>query len=185
MKPSQNLETDLVFNHTGELGRTPATPTWHTSERLAVKTLEDFLRAHQVSTTDLLFDEGSGLSRNNLTSANLTVELLKVMARHRDAAVFADALPVAGVDGTLRRRMKGTPAEGNVRAKTGTLRWANALSGYVTTAVGERLVFSLYLNRKVPAAGRNNREELDAIAVLLARCAARTTPATATTTLPN
>jgi serine-type D-Ala-D-Ala carboxypeptidase/endopeptidase (penicillin-binding protein 4) len=73
--------------------------------------------------------------------------------------------------------MKGTPAEGNVRAKTGSLRYANSLSGYVTTAAGEPLVFSLMLNRNGnQPAGRNVREELDDIAVLLARFSGKSGP---------
>jgi D-alanyl-D-alanine carboxypeptidase/D-alanyl-D-alanine-endopeptidase (penicillin-binding protein 4) len=65
--------------------------------------------------------------------------------------------------------MKGTAAAGNVRAKTGTLRWANSLSGYVTTAAGERLLFSIMLNRYHSAEpNQSARAELDAIAVMLA-----------------
>ena len=173
MKPSQNLETDLIFNHVGELSRTDTTPIWRTSEDLAVAALEAFLRTNNLPAGDLHFDEGSGLSRNNLTTANLTAGLLKAMAKHSTSNDFLNALPIAGVDGTIRRRMKGTPAENNVRAKTGTLRWVNSLSGYLTSAAGERLVFSLMLNRKVAAPTRNNREELDAIAVMLARFAGR------------
>src|ERR1019366_10225666 len=121
-----------------------------------------------------IFEEGSGLSRDNLTTPNATVTLLRFMNRHKCAQVYLEALPIAGVDGTLRNRMKGTPAAGKVRAKTGTLRWANALSGYVTTAAGEHLVFSLMLNRYEPPAGRSRTEELDGIAVMLARFAGRT-----------
>ncbi|MEY4386627.1 MAG: D-alanyl-D-alanine carboxypeptidase/D-alanyl-D-alanine-endopeptidase, partial [Verrucomicrobiota bacterium] len=133
MKPSQNLETDLIFDHVGELSRTAETPAWRTSEELAVVALEAFLRTNNLPAADLQFDEGSGLSRNNLTTANLTAGLLKLMARHGASNDFVNALPIAGVDGTIRRRMKGTLAENNVRAKTGTLRWVNALSGYVTS----------------------------------------------------
>ena len=173
MKPSQNLETDLIFDHVGELSRKSGTPVWRTSEDLAVAALENFLRTNNLPASDLHFDEGSGLSRNNLTTANLTTGLLKLMATHRGSNDFLNSLPIAGVDGTIRRRMKGTPAEGNVRAKTGTLRWANALSGHVTSAAGERFVFSLMLNRMAAAPSRNNRDELDAIAVMLARFAGR------------
>jgi D-alanyl-D-alanine carboxypeptidase/D-alanyl-D-alanine-endopeptidase (penicillin-binding protein 4) len=167
MKPSQNLETDLVFDHTGEILRATNAPSSQTSEQSAVVALEKFLATNGVP-ADLHFDEGSGLSRNNLTSANATVALLTLMATNRCAQDFYDALPIAGVDGTIRRRMKNTPAFQNVHAKTGTLRWVNALSGHVTTAAGEKLVFSLMLNRYDSAPDRKRTDELDDIAVMLA-----------------
>lgn len=173
LKPSQNLETDLIFLHTGEMLRASDAPAWRTSEQCGVMALREFLRRNELPADDVRFDEGSGLSRNNLTTANATVALLSFMARHREANAFHDALPIAGVDGTLRRRMRDTPAEGNVRAKTGTLRWATALSGHVTSAAGERLVFSVMLNRYVAPPGRAAREEIDTIALLLARLEAR------------
>ena len=55
-------------------------------------------------------------------------------------------LPIAGVDGTIRNRMKGTAAQGNVHAKTGTLVMARSLSGYVTTANQRMLIFSFLCN---------------------------------------
>lgn len=173
MKPSQNLQTDLIFGYMGEKERTDATPAWRSSEALGVAALREFLRENKLEADDVRFEEGSGLSRNNLTSARATVALLTFMAAHREAEAFRASLPVAGVDGTLRRRMKGTPAEGNVRAKTGTLRWANSISGYVTSAAGERLAFSAMLNRAVLPAGRSAREEIDAVAEMLARFSGR------------
>ncbi len=167
MKPSQNLETDLVFDHVGELSRSTNESTWITSEELAVTVLERFLATNEIP-ADLHFDEGSGLSRNNLTSARTTVALLAVMSTNRWSQDYFNALPIAGVDGTLRRRMKGTPAFENVHAKTGTLRWANSLSGYVTTAAGEKLAFSLMLNRYDSPPERRRSAELDDIAVMLA-----------------
>ena len=173
MKPSQNLETDLIFEYTGESLRSADTVPWTTSEDLAVAALQHFLRTNGLPAGELHFEEGSGLSRNNLTSAELTVALLKFMATHREGSNYLNALPIAGVDGTLRRRMKGTPAEGNVRAKTGTLRWVNSLSGFVTTAAGEKLAFSLMLNRYAAPPGTSSRDDLDAIAVLLAKFGGR------------
>ena len=97
---------------------------------------------------------------------------------HRDKLVvlgMMSSMPVAGVDGTLRNRMKGTPAAGNVRAKTGTLRWANSLSGHVKTAAGERLVFSIMLNRYHNSdPSRSARADVDTIAVMLAEFQGRT-----------
>ena len=174
MKPSQNLETDLIFEHTGETLREENSPTWKTSEDCAVAALQTFLATNGVGTNDVHFDEGSGLSRNNLTTANATVALLQFMAKPPAAQAWENSLPIAGVDGTIRRRMKNTPAENNVHAKTGTLRWVNALSGYVTTAAGEKLVFSLMLNRYDPPLNRKRTDELDDIAVMLARFTGRT-----------
>jgi D-alanyl-D-alanine carboxypeptidase/D-alanyl-D-alanine-endopeptidase (penicillin-binding protein 4) len=68
------------------------------------------------------------------------------MARHPDFPVFYDALPIAGVDGTLETRMRGTAAAGNARAKTGSISNARNVSGYVTTRDGERLLFVLLAN---------------------------------------
>ncbi len=175
MKPSQNLETDLLFEHVGETTRDSNSPPWETSEQLAVAALENFLGKIGAPKNAVFFDEGSGLSRNNLTTAAATVALLQFMAAQTNANDFINALPVAGVDGSLRRRMKNTPAAGNVRAKTGTLRWANSLSGYVTSAAGEHLAFSLMLNRYAPPPGFEKSDELDAIAVMLANFAGRST----------
>jgi D-alanyl-D-alanine carboxypeptidase/D-alanyl-D-alanine-endopeptidase (penicillin-binding protein 4) len=74
------------------------------------------------------------------------VRVLDAMRRSPAFATYRDALPVAGVDGTLRTRMRGTPAAGNARAKTGTVDKARSLSGYVTTADGRLLMFSLLCN---------------------------------------
>jgi D-alanyl-D-alanine carboxypeptidase/D-alanyl-D-alanine-endopeptidase (penicillin-binding protein 4) len=90
--------------------------------------------------------DGSGLSRHNYLTPETIVRVLDAMRRHPAFSTFYDALPIAGVDGTIRARMKGTPAEGNVRAKTGTLDKARALSGYVTIAGGRMLLFSFVAN---------------------------------------
>jgi D-alanyl-D-alanine carboxypeptidase/D-alanyl-D-alanine-endopeptidase (penicillin-binding protein 4) len=90
--------------------------------------------------------DGSGLSRHNYLTPETIVRVLDAMRRHASFAIFYSALPVAGIDGTIRSRMKGTPAEGNVHAKTGTIDKARALSGYVTTADGRLLIFSLVAN---------------------------------------
>jgi len=168
-KPSQNLYTDLLLAQVGERVRSPATSPEVTSEKLGVGELDKFLAQAGVKPGDVLFEEGSGLSRNNLSTPDATVALLQYMSRHQWGEIYQAALPIAGVDGTLRNRMKGTAAAGNVRAKTGTLRWANSLSGYVTTAAGERWAFCLMLNRYHNASpGTSASRDLDAIAVLLA-----------------
>lgn len=173
-KPSQNLYADLLLAQVGEHVRSPADPPEATSEELGIRELGKFLREAGVKDGDTIFEEGSGLSRDNLTTPRATVALLRYMSRHRAAAAYLAALPIAGVDGTLRHRMRGTPAEGNVRAKTGSLRWTSSLSGYVTTAGGEHLAFSLMLNRFQNPGPAPTRANLDAIAVLLAGFSGRT-----------
>jgi D-alanyl-D-alanine carboxypeptidase/D-alanyl-D-alanine-endopeptidase (penicillin-binding protein 4) len=78
------------------------------------------------------------------------------MARRSDFDIFYHTLPVSGVDGTLRRLMKGTNAAGKVHAKTGTVGYVRNLSGYVETDGGERFIFSLLVNHyTVPTASIN------------------------------
>ena len=169
MKPSQNLYTDLLLAHVGEKTRSSDTSPERTSEELGIHELRQFLQKAGIPAGEVLFEEGSGLSRNNLTTPNATSALLQFMNRHPCAGAYLEALPIAGVDGTLKNRMKGTAAAGNVRAKTGTLRWANSLSGHVTTAAGEHLIFSIMLNRYHNTDPKQSgRAEIDAIAVMLA-----------------
>lgn len=116
-----------------------------------------------------LIREGSGLTRANLATPRAMNRLLAALAARNDASVFMDALPVAGVDGTLANRMKGTAAEGNLRAKTGTLTQVYALAGFVTSAAGERLAFTILLNNYAPPEGAPRATaDIDAIAVMLA-----------------
>jgi D-alanyl-D-alanine carboxypeptidase/D-alanyl-D-alanine-endopeptidase (penicillin-binding protein 4) len=168
-KPSQNLYTDLILEHIGarEGGAT-------TSEQSGVHALNQFLAHAGISRTNYYFEEGSGLSRDNLVSPNATVALLTYMSHHKDFGIYYDALPIAGVDGTLQNRMNKTAAARNVHAKTGTLRWANSMSGYVTSAAGEHLVFSLMLNRFQDFDRDHSKTQgLDAIAEMLAGFKAR------------
>ena len=93
-----------------------------------------------------VYVDGSGLSRYNYLSPEAIVRILRVMARRPEFEAYYDALPVAGVDGTLERRMRGSSAEENARAKTGFISNARSLSGYVTTKNGELLAFSIIAN---------------------------------------
>jgi D-alanyl-D-alanine carboxypeptidase/D-alanyl-D-alanine-endopeptidase (penicillin-binding protein 4) len=174
LKPSQNQYTELILR---TLGKTqPPNPGDTTrardNEDAGLEVVTSFLRQAGVGESEIALNDGSGLSRNDLISANTTVQLLTFMTKHRYFAQFRDALPIAGVDGTLRTRMRGTPAEGNLRAKTGSLSSVASLSGYVTTAAGEHLVFSMMLNN-YPDAAAVRRDSIDAIAVLLAAFAGK------------
>jgi D-alanyl-D-alanine carboxypeptidase/D-alanyl-D-alanine-endopeptidase (penicillin-binding protein 4) len=111
--------------------------------------------------------DGSGLSGFDLLTPRGLVALLVAMDRHPHAAAFRDSLPIAGVDGTLEERLKGTPAERRVVAKTGSLHLARALAGYVTTMRGERLAFAIVVNNH-EGKGREAVAAIDAVAIALA-----------------
>ena len=178
LKPSQNLYTELILRTLGKVTPPPPPATTsnlpQTSEELGLEAVKSFLKTVGIRPEALVLDDGSGLSRNDMITAEASVQLLTFMSKHRYASVFRDALPIAGVDGTLRNRLKGTPAENNLRAKTGSLSSAASLSGYMTTAAGEKLAFSIMANN-YPRDFDPRSACIDRIAVLLASFSGKST----------
>jgi D-alanyl-D-alanine carboxypeptidase/D-alanyl-D-alanine-endopeptidase (penicillin-binding protein 4) len=111
--------------------------------------------------------DGSGLSRRDVVTPEALLTVLTRMYDPAGVSPWMTALPVAGVDGTLAMRMKGTPGENNVRAKTGTMSNVRSLAGYVTTRGGEAFAFVAMVNNFEGAGGQANAA-LDAIAIRLA-----------------
>ena len=101
-----------------------------------------------LSFTSARIYDGSGLSTGDRLSAAQIVGLLRKVAARPWATAYHAALPVAGVNGTLRHRMRTGPAHRTVIAKTGTLDDASALSGFATAANGHRILFSMIMNRE-------------------------------------
>lgn len=174
LKPSQNLYTELILRTLGNVVPAAATASnsVRTSEEAGLEIVKAFLKEAGVNTSGLALTDGSGLSRNDMVTAEASVQLLSYMARHRYAGAFREALPIAGIDGTLRNRMKGTTAENNVRAKTGSLSSASSLAGYLTTAGGENLAFSIMVNN-YPVDTEVRSICIDPITVLLASFAGK------------
>jgi D-alanyl-D-alanine carboxypeptidase/D-alanyl-D-alanine-endopeptidase (penicillin-binding protein 4) len=114
----------------------------------------DRLTALGLDPGSFIMVDGSGLSRYNYVTDEALVRILQnFRQRPSDAATFSATLPIAGRDGLLGTRMVGTPAEGKVHAKTGSLENVRAISGYVEDADGEVLVFSIIANNfAIPAA---------------------------------
>jgi D-alanyl-D-alanine carboxypeptidase/D-alanyl-D-alanine-endopeptidase (penicillin-binding protein 4) len=110
--------------------------------------------------------DGSGLSRSNVATPRALVETLRAMYSAPGNEVFHASLPVAGVRGTLRNRMKATAAEGNVYAKTGTLQGVRALSGYINNPEYGVLVFSILANNSSQS-GTSLVKSIDAIVLQL------------------
>ncbi|MBW4665775.1 MAG: D-alanyl-D-alanine carboxypeptidase/D-alanyl-D-alanine-endopeptidase [Chroococcus sp. CMT-3BRIN-NPC107] len=116
--------------------------------------------------------DGSGLSRHNLVSPDAISQTLRAMASSQYAAIYRASLPVAGVSGTLSNRLKNTPAQGVVSAKTGTISGAIALSGYINAPNYEPLVFSIIVNQSDQSAAtiRQAVDEIVLLLVSLRRC---------------
>jgi D-alanyl-D-alanine carboxypeptidase/D-alanyl-D-alanine-endopeptidase (penicillin-binding protein 4) len=94
----------------------------------------------------VILADGSGLSHFNLVTAHAVVQLLEHMAGHPHAREFLESLSVAGEDGS--DRLDEPLTRGNVHAKTGTVRYASAYSGYLSSASGERMAFSILVNNR-------------------------------------
>ena len=174
LKPSQNLYTEMLLRTLGRVAgpMTTSNVATRTSEAAGLEVVKTFLRDAGVNPSTLVLSDGSGLSRADMVTADATVQLLTYMRRHRYANAFREALPVGGIDGTLRNRFKGTVAENNLRAKTGTLSTASSLSGYVTSAAGEDLIFSIIVNN-YPDDTNPVSVCIDPIALLLASFAVK------------
>ena len=140
MKLSQNLYAETLLKTLGGV-KQPATAE---AGRLVIQST---LTSWGIDPADLHIVDGSGLSPYDLATPAALVAILTRGARDaRLRGPFEEALPIAGRDGTLAYRLKGTAAEGNARAKTGSLANARAISGYVYSADGEPLVFSILAN---------------------------------------
>jgi D-alanyl-D-alanine carboxypeptidase/D-alanyl-D-alanine-endopeptidase (penicillin-binding protein 4) len=159
-KESHNLQAEILLRLLGFRVKGEGTVA------LGHEAVKDFLERIGVKPDTWKLEDGSGLSRSDVLSPHGLVGLLVAMDRHPYARAFRDSLAVGGVDGTLKSRMRGTPAEGRVRAKTGTLHLAQALAGYVTTQGGDSLAFALMVNHATEP--REAVAAIDAIATRLA-----------------
>ena len=140
LKVSQNLYAETMVRELALATRGEGTFDWGSD------ILQETLHSMAIEKGSYQYADGSGLSRLNLISPDLLVRIFKFMYRHKYFSQFYDALPVAGVDGTLSDRMKGSKAEGNARAKTGSLTHVRSLSGYVHTSDGEMVAFAMIAN---------------------------------------
>ena len=112
------------------------------------------------------FSDGSGMSTYNRVSPRAAVTLLRWVATQTWGRAWYASLPIAGVDGTLKRRFAGTPLENNLIAKTGTLNATNALSGTFRAASGRTLTFAFFAN-DVPE-GQSAVLAMEAVLLLVA-----------------
>lgn len=140
-KPSNNFLAEHVFKMVGSL----CGDHTNTAAR-AKRSMLEVLDSLDVPRHACVLNDGSGLSRRNRASAATEAHLLRAIAHQPWGEQFRSTLAIAGRDGTLRRRMIGTPAEATCVGKTGTLRNVSALAGYAVTADGEPVCFAFIAN---------------------------------------
>jgi D-alanyl-D-alanine carboxypeptidase/D-alanyl-D-alanine-endopeptidase (penicillin-binding protein 4) len=152
-KISQNLHTEMLL-------RTAARQNglWSSPEEM-LKTPQDFYASVGIAPDDVIQTDGSGLSRHDLVTPRAVVTLLKYAQAQPWFPPYYTSLPVAGIDGSLQDRMKGTVAAGRIHAKTGSVEHVRTLSGFAETPSGRRLVFSFLSNNQ----GGKNHEAADAL----------------------
>ncbi len=139
-KISNNLYAELLLTAIGKTAGNAST----TEESIGIALA--FLSNGGIDTSDITMADGSGLSRHNLVTPHSVIQLLKVMAKGPYSRQFTESLPAMSIDGTLKNRLKGSIATGRVRGKTGTMRHARGLSGYITARNNETLAFSILIN---------------------------------------
>jgi serine-type D-Ala-D-Ala carboxypeptidase/endopeptidase (penicillin-binding protein 4) len=140
LKPSDNLVAECMLKNLGAQVKGKGTAD------AAAEAETEWLKKIGADETAVSINDGSGLCRFDYISPKNLVTILSYMHKQKNGKMYFDALPIAGVDGTIRNRMKGTPAENNCHAKTGYISRVRTLSGYVTTKSGEPLVFSIMMN---------------------------------------
>jgi D-alanyl-D-alanine carboxypeptidase/D-alanyl-D-alanine-endopeptidase (penicillin-binding protein 4) len=161
MKPSQNQIGEALLKTIG-LERTGIGSADAGAEIVTAQ-----LYAWGVDSSEVVMYDGSGLSRHDLVTPRTIVRILAAMQKDTAYSVYYDAFPIAGVDGTIRSRMKGTAAENNLHGKTGSIEFVRSLSGYVDTADRQRLIFSFLSNHFTTPASEITRVQ-DAVGALLA-----------------
>lgn len=138
-KESQNLHTELMLRRVSRQAGSGSI-----ADGQAV--MRQVMTAAGLPETGYFFADGSGMSSYNRITPRAAVSLLSWIARQPWGMAWRDTLPIAGRDGTLRSRFKGTILEGKLFAKTGSLNASRALSGYLVSRSGRTLVFSVLAN---------------------------------------
>ena len=168
-KESNNLYAELILRTLGRerggmLGQPEQVGRERGDDETGLAVVRWWLTRAGISTDRIALHDGCGLSRLDLVTPEATVQLLVSISKTASSQTFRDSLPIAGRDGTLGGRLKSV--SDRVSAKTGSLTYVNSLSGYLTTAEGEQLVFSIMCNDQISRG--NATVVIDEITALLA-----------------
>jgi D-alanyl-D-alanine carboxypeptidase/D-alanyl-D-alanine-endopeptidase (penicillin-binding protein 4) len=157
-KVSQNLHAELLLHHMANaLGGDE-----NGSTAQGARVVRQFLLQVGLDKDDFVFFDGSGLSGHDLVTPRATVRLLQYASMQPWFADWKKSLPVGGEDGSLVGRFGKAPLKDHVFAKTGTLREARALSGYLECASGRTVIFSIMVGNHLPGTS-DDREVMDKV----------------------
>lgn len=137
------------------------------SENTGTDEVLKFWKAKGINTGGMYMQDGCGLSRGNSITPNQLASVFRLMTLDSAYTSFYNSLPVAGKTGTMVRLCKGTFAENNLRAKTGSLSRVRSFAGYVTTKNEEQLCFSIIVNN-YDCSSAEIRKKLERLMVLIA-----------------
>jgi D-alanyl-D-alanine carboxypeptidase/D-alanyl-D-alanine-endopeptidase (penicillin-binding protein 4) len=160
MKVSQNLHAELLLRRLGNIGCGGSVVEGARMRRA-------FLLRAGLDPADFVFYDGSGLSGHDLVAPRAAAQLLAYATKQPWFAQWKAALPVGGEDGTLSSRFPDPPLKDHLFAKTGTLGESRALSGYLDTASGKQVIFSIMVDDHMPV-GSNDRKVMDEIVAAIA-----------------
>jgi D-alanyl-D-alanine carboxypeptidase/D-alanyl-D-alanine-endopeptidase (penicillin-binding protein 4) len=168
-KPSDNALARTLFLSLGALEADPVLGSrplpavaGETTYTRADATIRNWMRAHGIDDSGFVIENGSGLSRIERISPLQMGGLLRAGLRSNWMPEFLASMPIAALDGTMRRRLGGSPAAGRARLKTGTLRNVVAVAGYVPDASGVQNVVVAMVNDDLAGEGRG-RAVVDAL----------------------
>jgi D-alanyl-D-alanine carboxypeptidase/D-alanyl-D-alanine-endopeptidase (penicillin-binding protein 4) len=163
LNTSQNLYAEVLLKQLGK--QFGSSGSWREGIRVERRFLIDSVK---VDSAQFAVFDGSGLAAENLVSPVAFTQILRFMRNHPRFSTFIAGMPQSGKRGSLRTRFIGTPLEGRVMAKTGSISRVNTLSGYIDAPGGRRLTFSIQANHHT-AGGRAALARIDSIVVEMAR----------------
>lgn len=158
-KRSDNYLAESMYRKLSTISSVAA----NSSDERARKIMRSYLEVCNIDGNQCIFIDGSGLSKQNRTNANTVIDLLTAIRQQPGFfGQFATSLSVAGYDGTLRKRMHGTPAQFNAHGKTGTLNGVTALAGYIITADGQLASYFITMQnfRNGPAVHKRTQDRI-------------------------
>lgn len=163
MKDSDNQMAEVLFYHIAA-----SSGADYANRSKAVTCVENVIKQCGLVPADYIVADGSGLSLYNYVTAELMLSLLKYAYKSEGVYdALLESLPIAGVDGTLKKRMKDTVAAANVKAKTGTVKGVSTLSGYATASDGHRYAFSILVNGTLSS--KNARDLQDRLCEIMCK----------------